>query len=921
MMQLRIFSSFFDFHIARLLSKQWKGILSAEYMKNQPFLLRHRSLLGIFYESVLFTLRSHCPLLKMFRISSCPLSPGNARKMFLYFMFIPNCMMSIWMFTLIALKIGIEPTNDSLVVSVPLVLYGLMLGILMLVMIAFTIATWRKTHDNIHVRGELVCQEMILCFGLPTLFIIYNIDRREMTPENEQYDSLFYLGYFITITLMAFTSLIVSTQWLPLQIRQNKKILQRSMRKLSDDLARQELDPEGIGLQSMILVDSAFDFLLQHLAQGNLINHFAVPCLPICPLSISDSICHCSLSDLLFHIQFAVEVTYCIGSLLHQSHGLESSLHETLMTKLTKFCDLPPSDIIFHPQATPRRMFIDLYDKYIDKSVQWSITLPFELAQSEWSIAVPTVLSQQLRMKYLRCKEKEKNTARHITVAETVNVQQHSSIVRTATSLQPLHDLNDADKEAPMSLSDTIRALESMLDPAIKRLSQSIEDLKKRDEFISWWHENEELGEEQRKKIAQAGHGMSIIAPDPMEMTRQQSDVKDWKCSACGCWNRFMYIGEKPREPKGDCTCCGPEEKNDEMDRGNEPSDGIDERVRAKWFELQDGFANDPDNKACGGFIVDSCHQVQKLWFFMECYVHYVGAPIGENEERYKIDSMYILVNTLLDSDTGMDELHKMYDHVYSFHFGRELKELYQEAFPHELPDDANAQQLESKLSNLRQRTFPMMPPQADHCRNTDCSMHRRNRRVTQPRARWDAQSSELEQAMVPCTSDIPYIGQNGVEIKDPKERQAMMDFDQWHSSFFHPIDAAHSTQSSSSIALDLMDTQSTQHKFWTDANLAKAATEEFLYHNLVESHPPSRYHQYGFGKQIEYYKETPGYANFKEELLKNNVHRITLQSWTDTLEKARRLWGCFSNKYVAAGPETDEYQRYGVKEGDSIGM
>ena len=52
LMLLRIFLSFFDFYIARLLFTQWKCFLSAEHTENQPFLLRHRSLLGISYEFV-----------------------------------------------------------------------------------------------------------------------------------------------------------------------------------------------------------------------------------------------------------------------------------------------------------------------------------------------------------------------------------------------------------------------------------------------------------------------------------------------------------------------------------------------------------------------------------------------------------------------------------------------------------------------------------------------------------------------------------------------------------------------------------------------------------------------------------------------------------------------------------------------------
>lgn len=56
LMLLRIFLSFFDFYIARLQSNQWKCCLSAKHTNNQPFLLRHRSLLGISHQSVVLSM-------------------------------------------------------------------------------------------------------------------------------------------------------------------------------------------------------------------------------------------------------------------------------------------------------------------------------------------------------------------------------------------------------------------------------------------------------------------------------------------------------------------------------------------------------------------------------------------------------------------------------------------------------------------------------------------------------------------------------------------------------------------------------------------------------------------------------------------------------------------------------------------------
>ena len=198
--------------------------------------------------------------------------------MFLYFLFPPNCAMSFVLFMLIALKIGVDPENNSMQLLIVYHLYGLFVGFLMIAMTIYTITTWKRAHDNIYVRGELVFQEIILSAGLLIHFIIYNIDRHEFTPENERYDSVYYFGYFLTITLMTFTSLLVSTQWLPMQIRRETRILDRSTsRRIVLDEHIEDL--RKITLQSMISLPSALHFLLQHLEKENLVDHFAVQCL------------------------------------------------------------------------------------------------------------------------------------------------------------------------------------------------------------------------------------------------------------------------------------------------------------------------------------------------------------------------------------------------------------------------------------------------------------------------------------------------------------------------------------------------------------------------------------------------------------------------------------------------------------------
>ena len=191
---------------------------------------------------------------------------GNPLKLFVYFLFIPISVMSITLFILIELRIGVDPDSDSLWLTLIFTVYGLTVGIVLIAVAVFTIVTWRRAHDNIFVRGELVCQELILIFGLMVLFVIYNMDRHEFTPENERYDSMYYFGYFVTLTVMAFSSLLVSTLWLPIQ----------ELRSIKLEMSETNSIIFSIDLPSVLSLDSGIQAFLSHLARENLINHFAV---------------------------------------------------------------------------------------------------------------------------------------------------------------------------------------------------------------------------------------------------------------------------------------------------------------------------------------------------------------------------------------------------------------------------------------------------------------------------------------------------------------------------------------------------------------------------------------------------------------------------------------------------------------------
>ena len=604
--------------------------------------------------------------------------------------------------------------------------------------------------------------------------------------------------------------------------------------------------------------------------------------------------------------QCAVEVTCCIATLLHDDYNLELDHHdrERLLTKMTNYTGLPPSDIIFASNATPRRMFIALYDKY--------------------------KLFQSLRAKYLRHKETERQQRRYHTRRNsvTIDLPEELSINDILRSPKSFHNFADEDKS---ELGDIVRSLELMMDSVTKRLGEAIDALKKRREFTTWYTA---LDDDDKETIIRAVDDDEMYLSDQGEivMDRAGSRFAEWTCNACGCRNRWMWLGNDCREPQSDCICCGTDPNNQIMENDTQSQVTTDKNVLMKWSELKADLADDPNNEACNNdWMIDSCHKVQILWFFMECYMHYIGAAIGEDEERYQIESMHILVNRLLKSEKGMDELIMMFDHVYSKHFKPALFDLYREREVHDPCHQQDAKDCQFKPSTIHQRTFPSVPSHVATCHSADCSMHRRNRRRPDRRSR--IKTRDNAQGMVPCTVDVGYVGQSGCEIEDPKERQAMMLFDQWHSSFCHPVAPVHQDQPVMPSALQInmsrahsqsLSNSTTQHKFCTDANLAKAATEQFSDQNSERKSASSKYHQYGFGKQIKYHKESPGFSNLKEELMNNEVHRITLQSWTGCLERALLLHRCFADKYVAVAPnpETEEeYEHYGVKTGDRLGI
>lgn len=548
-----------------------------------------------------------------------------------------------------------------------------------------------------------------------------------------------------------------------------------------------------------------------------------------------------SLTLSLIHIQFAVEATQCLGTLPIET----SKLPFPAMTK---------SDIAIGKDATPYTMFAALYEKYIDSLAEWSINLPVP----DWIID-----------RYHRCKEKQRHHPRHSTaVSEMFRMIKFPSIKDLST--KPLRRWDDSDKD---DLRDITEALELILNTVTGKLEIAMEAFKSTDDIRSWYTN---LKDDEKLQLSQEIHRKSISIGDAAGNVEKSSDDSQWKCDECGCYNRCIWISGRRKDPGDSCIHCGSVNVRSttgfvmiDMEYEMEAIAEVDEDMEIvvqDWKAMCQEFTEDPESNQCHGregTIINSCPKVQKMMFLMKCYAHYVGTPIGKDEERYSIKSMHVLVNRLLESDDGVKELIDMFQHVYDEHVsgGEEFSDFYGETFPETL------------------RT----------------NQYRRNRR------RRDRRQAE----------DIEYVGPSGGIIHDQNERMTMGFFDQWHASLYNPILMSDVSTTGTSVEHERKEPaedDEIQNKFWTDANLASARTEEC-----------GNYHQYGFGEQIKYHRESPGFENFKKELLENGIHPIKESAWTDTLEKAKKFAKSKSVQKKYRALKSDK--KYGIKKGQVIGI
>ena len=209
--------------------------------------------------------------------------------MYLYMLIIPGVTFPAVMFTLVNLRVGVSGDNESgaylpssfLLLSLQF-FYLLFVWSILITTIVVTIRTWKRVRDNIHVRGELICQGVILCLVIVVQFLVYSMD--QMDGETEIYDECVYFGYFTNATIASFASIIVSTQYVRFKVLQQNQMRKNnslfSLRPSLQNVMKQTgIDRFDVDFPALISTNDGLQAFMSFLAKRAELNYLVVKCL------------------------------------------------------------------------------------------------------------------------------------------------------------------------------------------------------------------------------------------------------------------------------------------------------------------------------------------------------------------------------------------------------------------------------------------------------------------------------------------------------------------------------------------------------------------------------------------------------------------------------------------------------------------
>ena len=133
------------------------------------------------------------------------------------FLIIPSVIFTVVFLILIANKTGYESEYVMLFMAF-MYLFG-SVGILIYIISH----TWRHVYDNIHLRGEILIGCIVICITIFLIVVIFGIDIYEYSVANEKYTQVFYFCWFCVTTAACFSLVLVSTQYVRIQVNKFKQ--------------------------------------------------------------------------------------------------------------------------------------------------------------------------------------------------------------------------------------------------------------------------------------------------------------------------------------------------------------------------------------------------------------------------------------------------------------------------------------------------------------------------------------------------------------------------------------------------------------------------------------------------------------------------------------------------------------------------
>lgn len=189
---------------------------------------------------------------------------GKPQKTYLWILLIPYSIFIAVVSILILL-------SDFYIIPFLEICYLLLALIINAVVVAITIGTWKTVSDNIHVRGELILQTVVLWLTY-IIYVVGYVFEITHDDDEEQYDQIFWFIYFTNNSVGSFLSIIIGTQYYRFKKwstnwNDEARFARHSVRCL---------DLSEVGFQSVIAMADGLEAFMDYLANQKKQNYLIV---------------------------------------------------------------------------------------------------------------------------------------------------------------------------------------------------------------------------------------------------------------------------------------------------------------------------------------------------------------------------------------------------------------------------------------------------------------------------------------------------------------------------------------------------------------------------------------------------------------------------------------------------------------------